>query len=109
MIGPIRKHSGWLWAIIIVATIISFVFWGAGPSRVGGGGGRVSNDFGTIYGHKITLEDYVEARNEFYIFYRIHYNLWPDKNPNLSKIDLEREIYVRLLLNHKAGALGVNV
>ncbi|MGD0744203.1 MAG: SurA N-terminal domain-containing protein [Verrucomicrobiota bacterium] len=109
MIGTIRKHSGWLWAIIIVATIISFVFWGAGPSRISGGGGRSSNDFGKIYGRKITLEDYVEARREFYIFYRIHYNEWPDKNPKLSKNDLEREIYVRLLLNQKAEALGINV
>jgi peptidyl-prolyl cis-trans isomerase D len=109
MIGTIRKHSGWLWGIIIIATIISFVFWGAGPTARTGGGGRVSNNFGMIYGHKITLEDYVEARNEFYIFYRIHYGQWPDKNPNLSKTDLEREIYVRLLLNYKAEALGVNV
>ena len=109
MIGTIRKHSGWLWGIIIVATIISFVFWGAGPSRVGGGGGRVSNDFGTIYGHKITLEDYVEARNEFFILYRIHYGEWPDKNPNLSRNDLEREIYGRLMLNQKAADLGIHI
>src|SRR5208283_4290268 len=101
MIGTIRRHSGWLWGIIITATIISFVFWGAGPSRIGGGGGRMSNDYGTIYGRKITLQDYVEGRNEYYIFYRMHYNEWPDKNPNLSRDDLEREIYIRLLLNQK--------
>ena len=62
-----------------------------------------------IYGHKLTQEDYVEARNEYYIFYRIHYGVWPDKNPNLSKTDLEREIYVHLLFDQKAAALGIHV
>ena len=108
MIGTIRRHSGWLWGIIITATIISFVWWGAGPSARSGGG-RVSNNFGTIYGRKITLQDYVEARNEFYVFYRVHYGEWPDKNPNLAKTDLEREIYIRLMLNEKASALGIVV
>lgn len=106
MIGTIRKHSGWLWGIIIIATIISFVFWGTGPAARNGGGGG-GNDYGTIYGHKLTLQDYVEGRNEYYIFYRLHYGEWPDKNPNLSKNDLEREIYVRLLLIQKATGLGI--
>ncbi len=109
MIGTIRKHSKWLWWFIAGLTIISFIYWGAGPSARNGGGGRGSGDFGAIYGHKLTQEDYVEARNEFYVFYRIHYNEWPDKNPNLSKSDLEREIYVRLLLNQKAADMGIQV
>ena len=108
MIGTIRKHSKWLWWLIAGLTIVSFIYWGAGPSRVGGGG-RVSGDFGTIYGHKVTQQDYVEARNEFYIFYRIHYNQWPDKNPNLSRNDLEREIYVHLLFDLKAADLGIHI
>ena len=109
MIGTIRKHSKWLWWFIAGLTIISFIYWGAGPSRVGGGGGRMSGDFGTIYGHKVTQQDYVEARNEFYIFYRIHYNQWPDKNPNLSRNDQEREIYVHLLFDLKAADLGIHI
>ena len=108
MIGTIRKHSGWLWGVIMTATIISFIWWGAGPSARTGSG-RVSGDYGTMYGRKITQHDYVEVRNEFYIFYRIHYGDWPDKNPNLSKDDLQREIYIRLLLNQKADALGIYV
>ena len=46
MIGTIRKHSKWLWAVIITATIISFVYWGAGSSQVGSGSGRAGGDFG---------------------------------------------------------------
>ena len=109
MIGTIRKHSKWLWWFIAGLTIISFIYWGAGPASRNSSGGGASGDFGMIYGHKITQEDYVEARNEFYIFYRIHYNEWPDKNPNLSKIDLEREIYIHLLFDLKAADLGIYV
>jgi len=89
-------------------TCITFVFWGVGPSSQKGGG-RAPSDFGTIYGRKVTRQDFDEARNEFYIFYLIHYGAWPDKNPNLSKEDLQREIYIRLLLNRKADALGIYV
>ena len=84
-------------------------FLGAGPSRVGGGGGRAINDFGTIYGRKLTLQDYVEGRNEYFLFYRVHYNQWPDKNPNLSRTDLEREIYIHILFNLKAADLGIHI
>jgi hypothetical protein len=39
----------------------------------------------------------------------LHYGEWPDKNPNLSKTELEREIFVRLLLDRKADSLGIKV
>jgi hypothetical protein len=90
-------------------TCITFVFWGVGPAARNGGGGRGRSDFGTIYGHKITQEDYVEGRNEYEIFYRIHYGEWPDKNPNLSRTDLEREIYIHLLFDQKAADLGIYI
>ncbi len=109
MIGTIRKHSKWLWWFIAGLTIISFIYWGAGPTARTGGGGRGIGDFGKIYGHKITQEDYIEGRNEYYIFYRIHYGEWPDKNPNLSRNDLEREIYVHLLFDQKAAGLGIHI
>ena len=34
MIGTIRKHSKWLWVVIITLTVISFIYWGAAPSGV---------------------------------------------------------------------------
>jgi len=108
MIGTIRKHSKWLWWFIAGLTIISFIYWGAGPTARSGGG-RATGDFGTMYGRKITQQDYIEARNEYYIFYRIHYGEWPDKNPNLSRNDLEREIYIHLLFDQKAVDLGIHI
>ena len=37
MIGTIRKHSSWLWFIIIAAVIVSFVFYFSPSSRMGNG------------------------------------------------------------------------
>jgi hypothetical protein len=108
MIGTIRKHSAWLWWVIAGLTIISFVvFMGSGPGRNGGRGG--TGDFGTIYGRKVTAQEYVEARNAFYIFYRLHYGEWPDHAKNFTDSDRERETYIRILLDRKATALGVHV
>jgi hypothetical protein len=111
MIGTIRKHSGWLWLVIIAATVISFIYWGAGPSRMGGGGdGRVaSSDFGTIYGHKVTQQAFIDARNGFDLFYWFRTGEWPEKNQNFSESDRGREIYIRLLLTQKANDLGIYV
>jgi hypothetical protein len=107
MIGTIRKHSKWLWLIIITATILSFVVFFSPTQRMGGGGG--SEDFGSIYGKKITRDDYLEARREFYLFYFFHYGEWPDKNTRLSATDLDREIYVRMMLIQKASDLGIYI
>jgi hypothetical protein len=111
MIGTIRKHSGWLWFVIIAATVISFIYWGAGPSRMGGGsdGRGASSNFGTIYGHKVTQQAFIDARNGFDLFYWFRSGEWPGKNPNFSESDRDREIYIRLMLAQKANDLGIYV
>jgi SurA N-terminal domain len=108
MIGTIRKHSTWLWFVIIAAVIISFV-WYFNPSQRMNRGGGVNEDFGSIYGKKITRDSYLEARREFSIFYFFHYGEWPEKNTSLSATDLDREIYVRMMLVQKAADLGIYI
>jgi SurA-like protein len=108
MIGTIRKHSKWLWVVIITLTVVSFIYWGAAPAQRGGGG-RASGDFGSVYGQKITQQQYVEAFNEFKLFYLFHYGSWPDKKESISQDEMEREAYVRLLLIKKADDLGIQV
>ncbi len=93
----------------MVVTVISFIwFMGSGPSRMSRGSG--AGDLGTIYGRKVTSADYQEAKSEFALFYWFHNNgEWPDRAQNLTELDREREIYVRLMLTRKAAAMGVSV
>jgi SurA N-terminal domain/PPIC-type PPIASE domain len=56
MFGTIRKHQQWLWALIIAATIVSFVaFFNPAQNSLSGltGGGA---SFGTIYGQPISRD-----------------------------------------------------
>jgi hypothetical protein len=109
MIGTIRKHSAWLWWTLVPLTIISFVaFMGSAPNR-NGGGGSASGNFGTIYGHPITAQDYAKAQAEFYLYYWVHYGQFPDKSASFNHDDLDREVYLRLLLGQKARLLDIQV
>jgi len=90
-------------------TAVTFVtFMGSGPSRSGGGGGGGS-DLGSIAGRKVTLDAYLSAEHEVYIFYWFRYHQWPDRDPNVSAIDLRREIYMRLMLIQKGQDLGIHI
>jgi hypothetical protein len=108
MIGTIRKHSKWLWWVIAGLTVISFIYWGVAPTTRNRGRG-ISGGLGSLYGHKITQQEYLDARNEFYLFYWFRNQEWPNNNPNIKEQDLEEQIYYRLLLSLKAEALGIYV
>jgi hypothetical protein len=109
MIGTIRKHSKWLWIVIIIATIASFLFFFSPSQRLGNGGVAGNENLGSIYGKKVTRDAYAEAKREFYLFYFFHYGEWPDKNSTLKPADLDREIYVRMMLAQKAADLGIYI
>jgi hypothetical protein len=108
MIGTIRKHTGWLWAVIITATIISFIYWGAGPSRMNGGGGGSANNFGTVYGKKVTSDEFFNAKKDFLLNYYFRSGTWPD-NTTFPAAQLEQEIYGNLMVSKKAEKLGIHV
>ena len=107
MIGTIRKHSKWLWGIIATLTIISFLYWGAAPASRNSGGR--AGDLGSIAGRKVTPNEYAEAEREVYIYFWLHYHQWPDRNPNITPKDIQREVYVRLMLIQKAQDLEIHV
>jgi peptidyl-prolyl cis-trans isomerase D len=107
MIGSIRKHSKWLWIVIATLTIISFVvFMGSGP--VNSGGGSASTGYGSIYGEQVKAQDYARAQGVFFLYHWLRFNQWPDK-AGMSREDMNRETYVRVLLMKKAAALGISV
>ena len=66
MIGTIRKHSKWLWAIIITVVVVTFVFWGAQPSNRGYRGEAY---LGSINGQPVDLDDYRSARRDVDLLY----------------------------------------
>jgi hypothetical protein len=110
MIGTIRKHSKWLWWFIAGLTIISFIYWGAAPATRNGGGGRSGrSDLGSIAGRKVTPAAYASAMNDVALFHWFRFHQWPDRDPNYSAADWQREAYVRLMLIQKGRDLGINI
>ncbi|MEY4917383.1 MAG: Peptidyl-prolyl cis-trans isomerase [Verrucomicrobiota bacterium] len=108
MIGSIRKHSKWLWWVIAGLTIISFVvFMGSGPSKNSRGGREAG--YGTIYGHEIKGDEVAQAKSDYFIYFLISNGEWPDKNRNVTTLQIEQQIYLNLLLTQKAKSLGIAV
>lgn len=109
MIGTIRKHSKWLWWFIAGLTIISFIYWGAAPATRNSGGGRGASDLGSIAGRKVTPGAYLGAKAEVGIEHWLNTHRWPERDPNYTEADLERDIYLRLMLIQKAEDLGIHI
>ncbi len=109
MIGTIRKHSQWMWWIIIAAIIITFVYWGSAINGPGGGSGGGRGNFGVINGETINQSRFVDAQREVLLSHLFSTGDWPDGGRKMSGFDLEREIYFRLLLIQKQNELGIEV
>jgi hypothetical protein len=107
MIGTIRKHQNWLWAIIIAATIISFVYL-LSPSTKNGGGGFDMPDvnLGSVFGEPVTRDQYQAAMQEAKIFYRLNSGQWPTGSDD--KKNLENIIQQRLLLQAELDQYHIN-
>jgi hypothetical protein len=108
MFGTIRRHQTWLWAIIIVVIVISFVIYFNPSSQFGTGEVR-TGDFGTIGEEKITVEKFGAAQREIYLRFFTSYGDWPDKDARNTGFDAERETFYRLLLLHKIKEQGIHV
>jgi hypothetical protein len=102
-----RKHR-WLLVVVFTITCGTFLYWGAAPANRNGGAGG-TGVYGTLYGHKITAQEFEDARREFYLFYWVRNNDWPNHNPNIKDKDVQEQIYLRLMLTKKAEALGIHV
>ncbi len=98
-----------MWWVIIVAIIITFVYWGSainGP-RGGSRGGR--GNFGVINGETISQGNFADAQREVMLAYFFRTGEWPDGSRKNANFDLEREIYYHLLLLQKLKELGIEV
>ncbi len=107
MIGTIRRHQQWLWIIIILAIIVSFVVYFS-PTKTGVFDRENSYNFGSIKGRPITRDQFRDAQGEIQIFYFLRFGKWltPEDSAKTG-FDLERESYNRLLLIEKLKEINV--
>ena len=98
MFGTIRRHQTWLWAIIITGTILSFLVWFS-PDARWGGGHRNQPNYGKIDGHPVTMQEFMEARQETRLLYFLNFQQWPDNDERARQMgfDVDNETYMRLL------------
>jgi hypothetical protein len=75
---------------------------------VNSGGGQAGDGYGTIYGERVKAQDYARAQRVFFLYHWVRNNQWPDRS-GMSREDMMRDTYVRLLLQKKAAALGVAI
>ena len=109
MIGTLRKHSQWLWAVIIVVVIISFVIFFSPDARLGRGAGE--QDYGKLYGEPVKREALVQAYADARLGYFLSTGQWPDRDERarMFGFNLEGEARQRLLLNHQLKEHGIDV
>jgi hypothetical protein len=107
MIGTLRRHSQSLWWIIIVAIIITFVYWGSQSSRNEGAGG--DSEYGTLAGRSLTPLLMENTRREVRLYHLFATGNFPGGSRSIPGFDVEREAYNRLLVIFKAADLGVKV
>lgn len=109
MIGTLRKHSQWLWGIIITVIIITFVVFFS--PDIGNSSGRREADYGALYGQPIKRDDLAQAYTEARLSYYFSARQWPerDERARMFGFNLDAEARQRLLLNHHLKAQGIDV
>ena len=108
MIGTIRKHQQWLWAIIITVVIVTFVIFFSPYSRMSDSRSGSFN-VGSINGEKIAQEEYYKAYREVCLRSFFMNGNWPDEEARKQGGEVERETFQWLLLIQKQKQLGIQV
>ena len=108
MIGTIRKHQTWLWAVIITVVIISFVFMFSPYSKMNSSG-RGPVNLGSINGERISEEEFINAQHEVYLRAFFTTGNWPDEEARKTGGQIERDTYYWLLLIQKQKQLGIHI
>ena len=107
MFGTFRKHQTWLWVVIIVVIVISFVIYFSPYSRLNNATRRMPVNLGSINGERITEEQFVHARSEVYLRYFFMTGNWPNDEALKQGGQVERDTYQWLLLIQKQDQMGI--
>ena len=105
MFGTIRKHQTWLWGVIITFTVISFVIYFSPYSKLNNAR-RVKPDLGSIYGHKVGEQAFVNAEREVFLRYLVTSGHWPDDQ---ARQNIDRETYQWLFISQRQEMLGIYI
>ncbi len=103
MIGTIRRHQVWLWAIIVAVMAISLVVY-FNPAVRNSNGKSQDVDHGSIDGQRVTQEEWDEASREVVLSY-----LLSGRRADLNSPQVGLEIYQTLFLNKKQEELGIKI
>ena len=104
MFGTIRKHSTWLWVVIIAFVSVSMVVFFTDTDL--GGGSSSREDLGSIGGRPITHPEYLDAWNEVRLAQFLYTSKWP-ANDEASSRRLESETISRVFLTQKLKEMDV--
>jgi hypothetical protein len=107
MFGTIRKHSTWLWVIIIAFVSVSMVVFFSSDVSFSGGP-RNEGDYGSINGRPIPPTEYFEAFQEVKLAYYFQTGKWPTKDEG-SEGRLENETISRVFLIQKLKEMDIEV
>ncbi len=107
MFGTIRRHQSWLWIVIIVLVIISFVWYmGPGGSSPGAAGG--SGIYGYVNGEPIGRDQFMQAYTEARLRFFMMMGSWPEESQQARMMfDAENEVARRLVMLDKLESLDV--
>lgn len=109
MFGSIRKHSKWLWLVIVTLMVISLIYWTGNPTDLSHRPWS-AGEYGTIAGKQVRADDYAAALKEVYLNYFLSNGEWPDSaGAARTDFDAMRETYFRLFLIQKQEELGIHV
>src|SRR5215510_11096743 len=105
MFGTLRKHSTWLWVLIIAVVSISMVvFFSSSTTLMRGAAAQ--GDFGSISGRPITQAEFYDAQKEVMLSQYIHSGKWPGGD-EASKQRTENETISRVFLVQKLKEMDI--
>jgi hypothetical protein len=112
MFGTIRRHSSWLWFIIIAGMIVSLLWWTDQTTGRQGGGGANAGKAPKVNGKNITPQMLQDFGREVRLLYFLNFRQWPEQDSQRAReigFDLDNEAYLRLFRVAKAEEAGIQV
>src|SRR5579884_2773175 len=105
MIGTIRRHQTWLWAILIAIMSVSLVVTFGPGQRMGNSSGRGGGNFGYLAGKPISQSEFNDAKKEILLGYFLQNQQWP---PETANAEINRQVLQRLFIINKENELGIH-